>query len=38
VACADGDEPGYRSLADRYRARASELAFEGHMALADSMP
>jgi adenylate cyclase len=38
VARADGDEPGYRSLADRYRARASELAFEGHMALADSMP
>ncbi len=37
VARADGDGPGYRSLADTYRSRATQLAFEGHMALADSM-
>ncbi len=34
---ADGDESGYRDFADRYRAMATELGFEGHIALAEAM-
>lgn len=37
LARADGDKTRYRTFADRYRARATELDFEGHMALAASM-
>ena len=31
------DEIGYREFADRYRVRATEVGFEGHMALAEAM-
>ena len=31
------DEVTYRDLADRYRAMANSLGFEGHMAMASSM-
>ena len=34
---AHGDETGYRDLRDRYRAKATELDFEGHMELAETM-
>ena len=37
AALAQGDEAGYREFADRYRAMATSLGFEGHMALADAM-
>ena len=37
VVRAAGDEAGYREFADRYRAMATSLGFEGHMALADAM-
>jgi adenylate cyclase len=33
-----GDEPTYRELRDRYRAKVSDLGFEGHMAWAAAMP
>jgi adenylate cyclase len=37
LARARGDEAGYRELRDRYRAMATSLGFEGHMALAKAM-
>jgi adenylate cyclase len=37
LARARGDEAGYRDFVDRYRARATEVGFEGHMAIANSM-
>jgi len=32
-----GDEAGYRDYRDRYRKLATELGFEGHIALAEAM-
>jgi AAA ATPase domain/Adenylate and Guanylate cyclase catalytic domain len=32
------DETTYRDYRDRYRAMATELGFEGHMAMAEAMP
>jgi hypothetical protein len=32
------DETSYRDYRDRYRAMATELGFEGHMAMAEAMP
>ena len=37
LARAQGDEAGYRQFADRYRTMASDLGFEGHMAIAEAM-
>jgi len=37
LARARGDEASYREFRDRYRARAKEVGFEGHMALAEAM-
>jgi hypothetical protein len=37
VARARGDEVGYRDLAQRHRAMATSLGFEGHMAMAEAM-
>ena len=37
LARAVGDEAGYREFRDRYRAKATECGFEGHMALAEAM-
>ena len=37
LARAHGEEAGYRELRDRYRAMATSLGFEGHMALAEAM-
>jgi adenylate cyclase len=37
LARAHGDEAAYRALADRYRAMATSLGFEGHTALAETM-
>jgi adenylate cyclase len=34
--CGDGGR--YRDYRDRYRKRAAELGFEGHMAMAEAMP
>jgi len=34
---ARGDDAGYRSFANRYRAMANDLNFEGHMAIAEVM-
>jgi adenylate cyclase len=34
---ARGDHVAYRDLADRYRAMATSLGFEGHMAVAEAM-
>jgi adenylate cyclase len=33
-----GDEFGYRVYRDRYRAMATSLGFEGHIAWAEAMP
>ncbi len=38
LAQARGDESGYRDFRDRYHALATELGFEGHMAIAAAMP
>ena len=35
---AHGDETGYRDCRDRYRAMATSLGFEGHIAWAEAMP
>jgi adenylate cyclase len=35
---ARGDETGYRDHRDRYRAMATSLGFEGHIAWAEAMP
>jgi adenylate cyclase len=37
LARAHGDETGYRDNRDRYRAMATSLGFEGHMAWAEAM-
>ncbi len=37
LARAHGDEAAYRGLADRYRAIATSLGFEGHIAMAEAM-
>jgi adenylate cyclase len=37
LAQALGDETAYRDYRDRYRAIATELGFEGHMAMAEAM-
>ena len=37
LARARGDDAGYRSFANRYRAMANDLGFEGHMAIAEAM-
>ncbi|MEB3021200.1 AAA family ATPase [[Mycobacterium] crassicus] len=37
LALANGDELGYRDFADRYRTKANELGYEGHIALAEAM-
>jgi adenylate cyclase len=38
LALAQGDEAAYRDLRARYRARAIELGFEGHIDMAAAMP
>ena len=38
LARAHGDENGYRDSRDRYRAMATSLGFEGHIAWAEAMP
>ena len=38
LARARGDEASYRDYRDRYRALATSLGFEGHMAWAEAMP
>jgi adenylate cyclase len=38
LAEAHGDETSYRDYRDRYRAMATSLGFEGHMAWAEAMP
>jgi hypothetical protein len=37
LAWAHGDEASYRENRDRYRALATEIGFEGHMAMAEAM-
>ena len=37
LARAHGDATAYHDYADRYRAMAEKLGFEGHMAIADDM-
>jgi len=38
LAHAQGDTAAYRELLERYRAMASSLGFEGHMAWVEAMP
>ena len=38
LARAHGDDTAYRDYRDRYRAMATSLGFEGHMAWAEAMP
>jgi hypothetical protein len=38
LARAQGDEASYRDYGDRYRAMATSLGFEGHIAWAEAMP
>ena len=38
LARAHGDDAGYRDHRDRYRAMATSLGFEGHIAWAEAMP
>jgi hypothetical protein len=38
LARANGDDTAYRDYRDRYRAMATSLGFEGHIAWAESMP
>ena len=38
LARARGDDTAYRDYRDRYRAMATSLGFEGHMAWAEAMP
>ena len=38
LAHAHGDETAYRDYRDRYRNMATELGFEGHIAMAEAMP
>jgi adenylate cyclase len=37
LAQACGDDRSYRDLRDRYRAMATSLGFEGHVAMAETM-
>jgi len=37
LARATGDEAGYRDFVDRYRIRATECGFAGHIAVAEAM-
>ena len=37
LAEADGDQRAYVDLRDRYRRRAAETGFDGHLALAEAM-
>ena len=37
LARANGDDTAYRDYRDRYRAMATELGFEGHIAMAEAM-
>ncbi|MGH3969768.1 MAG: hypothetical protein ACRDTV_17030 [Mycobacterium sp.] len=37
MARANGDQDGYRDFVDRYRKRATEVGYEGHIALAEAM-
>jgi adenylate cyclase len=38
LASANGDDTTYRDYRDRYRAMATSLGFEGHIAWAEAMP
>ena len=38
LARANGDDTTYCDYRDRYRAMATELGFEGHIAWAEAMP
>jgi len=38
LARANGDDTAYRDYRDRYRAMATSLGFEGHIAWAETMP
>ena len=38
LARAQGDDTAYRDYRDRYRAMATSLGFEGHIAWAEAMP
>jgi adenylate cyclase len=38
LAQTQGDEVSYRDYRDRYRAMATSLGYEGHMAMAEAMP
>ena len=38
LARAQDDDAGYRDYRDRYRAMATSLGFEGHIAWAEAMP
>ena len=38
LARAHGDDAAYRDYRDRYRAMATSLAFDGHIAWAEAMP
>ena len=38
LAQAHGDDTAYRDYRDRYRALATSLGFEGHLAWAEAMP
>jgi hypothetical protein len=38
LARARGDDTAYRDYRDRYRATATSLGYEGHMAWAEAMP
>jgi hypothetical protein len=38
LARARGDETGYCDYRNSYRKRATELGFEGHIAMANAMP
>ena len=38
LAQAHGDDTAYRDYRDRYRAVATSLGFEGHIAWAEAMP
>jgi adenylate cyclase len=37
LARAHGDETGYRSYVERYRVRAAECGYAGHVATAEAM-
>jgi hypothetical protein len=37
MARANGDENSYRDFVDRYRTRATEVGYEGHIAMAEAM-